>query len=136
MLEEERQKILESRPVFIYYKREGIIMCGKRSGLRLGGRTVFYFILIIILISVFTGCETIQPAVQVIDTPVSAYPGPMPSPTPGPSTPKETPARNNCEETPIEIFRTQLALIPSSDTQQRINVEGKINAWETMIAIC
>jgi hypothetical protein len=49
---------------------------------------------------------------------------------------KATPARKNCEGTTIEMFRTQLALIPSSDTQQRINVEGKINAWETMIAIC
>lgn len=49
---------------------------------------------------------------------------------------KETPVKTDCEGPEIQMFRTQLALIPSSDSQQRENVQGKIKAWETMIAVC
>lgn len=49
---------------------------------------------------------------------------------------KETSVKKNCEGPEVEIFRTQLALVPSSDLAKRKNVEEKIEAWETMIAIC
>jgi hypothetical protein len=49
---------------------------------------------------------------------------------------EETPARRRCEGTEIAMFRTQLTLIPSSEVQWRKNVEGKIDAWETIISIC
>jgi hypothetical protein len=49
---------------------------------------------------------------------------------------KETPARKDCEGIEIEMFRTQLTLIPSPDVQDRERVEGKVQAWETMIAVC
>ena len=49
---------------------------------------------------------------------------------------KDIPANRNCEGTEIEMFRTQLALIPGSDLSKRKKVEEKITAWETMAAIC
>ena len=49
---------------------------------------------------------------------------------------KGIPVKKNCEGPEIEVFRTQLALIPSSDISKRKSVEEKVVAWETMIAIC
>ena len=49
---------------------------------------------------------------------------------------KEIPVKRNCEGTEIAMFREQLTLIPSSDVLMRKNVEKKVAAWETMIAIC
>jgi hypothetical protein len=49
---------------------------------------------------------------------------------------KGMPAKKNCEGTEIEMFRTQLAIIPTSDLSKRKSVEEKIAAWETMVAIC
>ena len=49
---------------------------------------------------------------------------------------KQIPVRKNCEGIEIGMFRTQLALIPSPDILNREIVEGKIKAWETMVAIC
>jgi hypothetical protein len=46
------------------------------------------------------------------------------------------PAKKNCAGPEIEMFRTQLTLIPSSDISERKSLEEKIVAWETMIAIC
>jgi hypothetical protein len=48
---------------------------------------------------------------------------------------KET-SKKKCEGREIAMFRTQLALIPSSDTVEKQRIEGKVQAWETMIAIC
>ncbi len=51
--------------------------------------------------------------------------------------PRETTQPNKgCEGPEIEMFCTQLAFIPRSDLPARKNVEGKIAAWETKIAIC
>lgn len=49
---------------------------------------------------------------------------------------KDVSVKKNCESVELAMFRTQLALVPSSDVQMKGNVEGKIRAWETMIAIC
>jgi len=49
---------------------------------------------------------------------------------------KGVPAKKNCEGTEIELFRTQLALIPRSDLSMRKSVKEKITAWETMVAVC
>lgn len=45
-------------------------------------------------------------------------------------------AKKNCEGVEVAMFRTQLALIPTEDQVKRNNVAGKIEAWETMIAVC
>ncbi len=55
------------------------------------------------------------------------YPPPFSNPNP---------AKKDCEGEIIDIFRNQLTLIPTDDAAQRKIVEGKIQAWETMIAIC
>jgi hypothetical protein len=49
---------------------------------------------------------------------------------------EEKTVRKNCAGPEIEMFRTQLALIPNSDVSKRRSVEKKIQAWETMIAVC
>jgi hypothetical protein len=49
---------------------------------------------------------------------------------------EEMTIKTDCEGTPIAIFRGALTLIPSSDVLRRQNVEKKVEAWETMIAIC
>jgi hypothetical protein len=46
------------------------------------------------------------------------------------------PASENCEGGEIEMFRTQLDLLPADDLENRKNVAGKIDAWETMVAVC
>ena len=56
-----------------------------------------------------------------------AYPPPV-------STPNSS--KKDCEGEIIELFRNQLTLIPTDDAAQRKSVEGKVQAWETMIAIC
>lgn len=48
----------------------------------------------------------------------------------------EITAKKNCEGVEIELFRTQFALAPTEDLINRTNIEGKIAAWETMIAVC
>lgn len=48
----------------------------------------------------------------------------------------ETPATSNCEGPEVEMFRTQLALVPTYDTAKRANVQLKLDAWATMIAEC
>ncbi|MBN1149045.1 MAG: hypothetical protein JXA78_17435 [Anaerolineales bacterium] len=55
------------------------------------------------------------------------YPPPLSTPNP---------AKKDCEGEIIDIFRNQLTLIPTEDVAQRKMVEGKVQAWETMIAIC
>jgi len=49
---------------------------------------------------------------------------------------EETSVKRKCEGTEIAMFREQLTLIPSSNVLERKNVEKKVEAWETMIAIC
>ena len=46
------------------------------------------------------------------------------------------PSKKDCEGEIIELFRNQLTLIPTDDEAQRKSVEEKVQAWETMIAIC
>ena len=46
------------------------------------------------------------------------------------------PALENCAGGEIEMFRTQLALLPTDDLENRKTVAGKIDAWETMVAVC
>jgi hypothetical protein len=45
-------------------------------------------------------------------------------------------AKKKCEGPEIAMFRTQLALVPNSDTANKQRIEEKIQAWETMIAVC
>ena len=49
---------------------------------------------------------------------------------------KEKTVRKNCSGPEIEMFRKQLTLIPTYDVSKRRSVEKKIQAWETMIAVC
>ena len=49
---------------------------------------------------------------------------------------KEKTVRKNCAGPEIEMFRKQLTLIPTYDVSMRQSVEKKIQAWETMIAVC
>jgi hypothetical protein len=69
-------------------------------------------------------CETVTPA-TVNPNAILQYPPPL---TPYP--------KRNCAGIEIEMFRTQLALVPSHDVLKRESVERKIKAWETMIAVC
>lgn len=49
---------------------------------------------------------------------------------------KETPAKKNRESAEIDMFRRQLTLIQTDNLAQRERVEEKIQAWETMTAVC
>jgi len=49
---------------------------------------------------------------------------------------KQIPVTPNCEGVEIDIFRTQLALMPSSEVKKRESVKEKIKTWETMVAVC
>ena len=49
---------------------------------------------------------------------------------------KGTPKKQNCEGIAIEMFRTQAALVPSSDVVQSRNVDRRLKAWATIIAQC
>lgn len=50
--------------------------------------------------------------------------------------PMGIPVKTNCDGSEINIFRTQLALVPVYDSSKRESVEDKIKAWETMVAVC
>lgn len=53
-----------------------------------------------------------------------------------PESKEARPFRWNCEGPEVEVFRTQLALIPESDVVKRKYVEEELIAWETRIAVC
>lgn len=42
----------------------------------------------------------------------------------------------NCVGPEVAVLRTKLALMPESDVSNRETIEGEIEAWETLIAIC
>lgn len=93
---------------------------------------IIAFGLVSLLIFQFVLADESPAIVLAQETPATmnneeAYPPPVLNPNP---------SKKDCEGEIIDIFRNQLTLIPTEDAAQRKSVEGKVQAWETMIAIC